>query len=178
MRTTLFFAIVFSFMLSGCTKDITTDEMVDLKKASVPVPAKCSFTTTPDFTLGATLCTPTEMGVAICGGGWMSGHQSHGGKLVTEKSTYRVVNCEFDYMTLQASENIEGSHMVANGDSYHYTGLLNIDVTNGRIWGTVTVTNGTGIFSGATAELTLSGVHNLTTDIATFTCEGFWHFDR
>lgn len=124
MRTTLFFAIVFSFMLSGCTKDITTDEMVDLKKASVPVPAKCSFTTTPDFTLGATLCTPTEMGVAICGGGWMSGHQSHGGKLVTEKSTYRVVNCEFDYLTLQASENIEGSHTVANGDSYSYTATL------------------------------------------------------
>jgi len=91
---------------------------IELKKAKVPIPAKCWTTTVPDFSQGTVLCTPEDFEVEVIKGGWMSGIEAHGGKLDTEKSTWNVLSCEFDYVNLQVIEQIEGKHTVMSGDYF------------------------------------------------------------
>lgn len=172
----LVLAIFFS-----CAKDSLFNENMNMEKSinqAVMVPAKCWFTTIPDLSQDFILCSPEDMGVALLKGGWMKGHLTHGGKLNAELSFYRVISCEFDYMTMKVTESIDGTHTAANGDYYFYTGTLTVDVTNGDLSGTVTVTGGTGRYDGATASLTITGIHNLVTNVATMTGEGLWTFPK
>jgi hypothetical protein len=178
----LVYLLIFAFVItSGCTKDSLSDENVFLKKKStqcVIVPAKCWFTTVPDFSMGFVPCSPVEMEVALLRHGGMKGHLAHGGALITDLSYYNVLGCEFDYMNLTVTENIVGIHTVANGDCYTFTGQIQVDVTNGMLSGTVLVDGGTGRYDGATASLTLTGVHNFETNVATMTGEGLWTFTK
>ncbi len=181
MKKVLFVFTVILVSLIGCNKDIVNDENVLLKKRSgetITVPARCVFTTIPDFSLGYTLCSPPEMEVGILSGGFMEGNISHGGKLISALSNYRVIDCDFNYTELRASENIEGIHTAANGDQYSYIGTIQLDITNGILSGEVIVTGGTGRYEGSTAFLTIAGIHDLSTNIASMTGEGYWTFRK
>ncbi len=179
MKKAVYLLIFVVVIISGCSRDSLTEDNVYLKKRSdlgVIVPAKCWFTTAPDYSLGFILCLPPEMEVSLLGGGWMAGHLTHGGTLISDQSYYRVLNCNFDYLTLTVSESIEGVHTVANGDYYWFTSDLQVNVTNGMLTGTVIVNGGTGRYEGATAMLVINGIHDLQTNVATMTGEGSWTF--
>jgi len=182
-KLNFFFLFVFIVVLiSGCSEFETNNNLLDqentpeLKKAKVPIPAKCWTTTVPDFSQGSVLCTPEYLGVEVVAGGNMSGIEAHGGKLDTEKSTWEVVSCEFDYASSQLIEHIKGKHTVMNGDYFLYTGTLSASLLDGAITGTVIIREGTGKFEGGTAEVTMSGFLDFETSIATMKGEGFWTF--
>lgn len=176
----LFFVIAVLF--SGCSEFETNQDLLnpennlELKKANVPIPAKCWTTTVPDFSQGTVLCTPEEFEVAVLAGGNMSGIEAHGGILDTEKSTWNVISCDFDYENLLIAEYIEGKHTLMNGDYFLYTGVLTLNVTNGEFSGVINVYEGVGRFEGGTAEVAITGMYNFETNVATMQGEGFWVF--
>lgn len=176
----LFFMIAVLF--SGCSEFETSRDLFDqenapeLKKAKVPIPAKCWTTTVPDFTQGTILCIPEIDGVVVVAGGNMSGIEAHGGKLDVEKSTWKVTGCDFDYENLLITEYIEGKHTMMNGDYFLYTGVLTLNVTNGEFSGVINIYEGIGRFEGGTAELAITGMYNFETNVATMQGEGFWDY--
>jgi len=178
----LFFLI--ALLISGCSEIETNQDLLnpgndsELKKAKVPIPAKCWTTTVPDFSQGTISCTPEELGVAVVAGGNMSGIEAHGGKLDTEKSTWEVVSCEFDEVNMKIIEHIEGKHTVMNGDYFLYTGTLSASSPDGAITGTVNIYEGTGKFEGGTAEVSITGILDFQTSVATMKGEGFWVFSE
>jgi len=182
-KLNFFFLFVFIVVLiSGCSEFETNNNLLDqentpeLKKAKVPIPAKCWTTTVPDFTKGTVICTSEYLKLEVVAGGNMSGIEAHGGKLDTEKSTWKVTGSDIDYENLQIVEYIEGKHTVMNGDYFLYTGTLSASLTDGAITGTVNIYEGTGKFEGGTAEVTMSGFLDFETSIATMKGEGFWTF--
>ena len=178
-----FFFVLITVLISGCSEFETSRDLFDqenapeLKKAKVPIPAKCWTTTVPDFTQGTILCIPEIDGVVVVAGGNMSGIEAHGGKLDTEKSTWNVTGCDFDYENLQIVEYIEGKHTMMNGDYFLYTGALKLNVSDGTIAGVVNINEGVGRFEGGTAEVSINGVYDFETDIATMKGKGFWNFN-
>jgi hypothetical protein len=178
-----FFLFVFiGVLISGCSEFETNQDLYspendpELKKAKVPIPAKCWTTTVPDFTQGTVLCTPEGFEVAVLAGGNMSGIEAHGGKLDVEKSIWNVTGCDFDYENLLIAEYIEGKHTMMNGDYFLYTGVLTLNVTNGEFSGVINVYEGVGRFEGGTAEVAITGMYNFETNVATMQGEGFWDF--
>jgi len=173
-----------ALLISGCSEIETNQDLLnpeyntELKMAKVPIPAKCRTTTVPDFSQGTISCTPEELGVAVLAGGNMSGIEAHGGKLDTEKSTWRVTGCDFDSENLQIAEYIEGKHTMMNGDYFIYTGVLTLNVTNGEFSGVINVYEGVGRFEGGTAEVAITGMYNFETNVATMHGEGFWVFSE
>lgn len=176
----LFFVIAVLF--SGCSEIETNQDLLnpendfEFKKAKVPIPAKCWTTTVPDFSQGTILCNPEGFEVEVLAGGNMSGIEAHGGKLDTEKSTWNVTGCDFDYENLLIAEYIEGKHTMMNGDYFLYTGVLTLNVTNGEFSGVINIYEGVGRFEGGTAEVFITGVYDFETNVATMHGEGFWVF--
>jgi hypothetical protein len=180
-----FFLFVFiGVLISGCSEFETNQDLLspenapELKKAKVPIPAKCWTTTVPDFSQGTILCTPEELEVVVLKGGNMSGIEAHGGKLDTEKSTWNVTSCDFDYEKMEIAEYIEGKHTMMNGDYFLYTGILTLNVTNGEFSGVINIYEGVSRFEGGTAELAITGMYNFETNVATMQGEGFWNFSN
>ncbi len=178
-----FFLFVFiGVLISGCSEIETNQDLLnpdndlELKKAKVPIPAKCWLTSIPDFSQPSVLCTPEELKVDAVAGGNMSGHEAHGGKLDTEKSTWEVVSCEFDYENMEITEYITGKHTMMNGDYYNYEGALTVNTVDGAIAGVVNSYGGVGKFEGGTAEVFITGLLDFDTGIATMQGEGFWDF--
>lgn len=177
----LFFMI--ALLISGCSETETSQDLLipgndsELKKAKVPIPAKCWLTSVPDFLQGNVLCTPESFEVAVVAGGAMKGHEAHGGKLDTEKSTWEVVRCDFDYEIMKITEYIEGKHTFMNGDYYFYEGVLSVSIVDGSIDGVVNAFGGVGKFEGGTAEVHIEGTLNFETNVATMKGEGFWIFN-
>ncbi len=173
LLTILFFAI-------GCEKESFTesDELnqIELKKATVKVPMKCWFTTVPDYSLDMIACSPEELEVAVLSGGFIEGHQTHGGKLKTNLSPWTVMNCEFDPVAGVLTGYIEGKNTVANGDYYFYTGVMHIAVANGMLTGSITMDDGVGKFEDVTGDLLITGKSEM--NVATFTAEGFCTFTK
>ncbi|WP_372949542.1 hypothetical protein [Mariniphaga sp.] len=176
----VFFLI--AFLISGCSEFETNQDFLnpennsELKKAKVPIPAKCWITSVPDFSQGSVLCTPGELEVEVLKGGWMSGIEAQGGKLDTEKSIWNVVSCDFDSEKLLVIEHVEGKHTMMRGDYFLYTGTLSLNITNGAIAGVINVYEGVGRFEGGTAEVAITGMYNFETNVATMYGEGFWVF--
>jgi hypothetical protein len=180
-KAVVFLTIIF-FAIS-CEKDFLFTEsdqtdQIELKKATVHVPMKCWFTTVADYSLDMITCSPEEMGVAVLSGGFMKGHATHGGKLKTELSCWRILDCEFDYEQGQMTGYIEGKNTVANGDYYFYTGVLHISVMTGMLSGEIIMDDGVGKFKGVTGNLVIDGVHNFELNEAVFTANGFCTFVR
>jgi hypothetical protein len=72
-----FLFVLIGVLISGCSEIETNQDLLnpgndsELKKAKVPIPAKCWTTTVPDFSQGTVLCTPEEFEVAVVAGGNM-----------------------------------------------------------------------------------------------------------
>lgn len=178
----VFFVAMFLILALGCEKfaDVTPmeSEQLELKKGEIVVPAKCWLTTVLDPTIPFVTCVPEEYGVHIPGGGWMKGHETHGGKLKEELSTWSIPVCYLGPGPDQLTEIVEGTHTVANGDSYFYSGTLTINYVTSALTGEIDINGGTGKYEGATGHLTLTGKQNMELMMATFTGEGFWIFAK
>jgi len=177
--------LILTAFLFGCEKDATLNESNDLdseqialKKAELTLKHKCWLTAVSDLTIPFTPCVPAEYNVQVPGGGWMKGHETHGGKLIMELSTWAITECYLGPGPTQLTEMVEGTHTVANGSYYHYSGTLTVDFTNGDLTGEIDLLGGSGKYEGVTGHLTISGKQNFETLVATFTGEGFLIFPK
>lgn len=144
------------------------------KKTEVVKPATCWFSTIlgPEYIE----CSPTDFGIWLASGGWMTGHDAHGGKLITDLSTWTVNEC-FVVGPGQVRENLTGRNTAANGDYYLYEGYTIADVINGKMTGEVIIIGGVGKYFGVTGKVALSGTLNPGMDV-TFTGEGYLSFPK
>jgi hypothetical protein len=174
-------------LLAGCEREnkfFEPEEIpdgyfnLDLKKAEISKQHKGWFTTQADFSKPFTICAPAEYGVELPGSGWMEGHETHGGKLVTELSTWTITSCYLGPGPSELTEIVEGKHTLARGDYYVYHGSITVDSTNGHLEGEIFITSGTGMYENVTGYVKLDGLQNFKTLQATFTAVGYMNFSK
>jgi len=113
---------------------------------------------------GLTVCTPPAdptNGIPLithARTGWLQGNQSHGGRLITEQSTWVISDCNTSFSNGINTSHITGENTVANGDSYFYTCIMEVNIYSTDVLLYITVTGGTGRFENATGFATLTGV--------------------
>lgn len=167
----------------GCQKENAFQEAEKALKedwgrgpAGVTVPATTWFTTVPDYTLEVIVCSPVEIGIGVLEGGFMKGHQTHGGRLQTMKSPWQINSCEIHMEEGYMTGYIAGKITVSSGDYYHYTGVINTSIMDGSVWGTISVDGGTGRYKNAKGEFELNGYYDFEANEASFQGEGYFTF--
>jgi hypothetical protein len=101
---------------------------------------------------------------------FMSGNATHLGNL-NASSFLHHDDCNVDVSTLLLTNHVSGHLVAANGDWIEYAGQDTVNIynfatgegPNGPIYGTWTITGGTGKFNGATGSFTISGLVDFTT---------------
>lgn len=158
MKLTTFLLAFSLVLLSGCAKDALDDENGDLKKAKVPIPMKAWFCMNPDFTqpLVHIEGLPDEPAYYLPGGGFISGHATHMGELITELCPSRIFDAVFDPSTGLVSYKTEGTITGDNGDHYAFTGIA-FNNPDGTFYGTINMFDGTGKFKGMTGTVEMTG---------------------
>jgi len=162
----LTFALV---LLSGCAKDILNDENADLKKATVPIPMKAWFCSTPNPDLPPIHIAnlPDVPGNYFPGGGFISGHATHCGEVIASKSPSVIKQIYFDVAHYIATGEMrivmknEGRITAANGDSYRFKSTAYVSmadkIENMTFTGPVYMDDGTGKFEGMTGTVEMTG---------------------
>jgi len=157
MKTLKILLVLVSVILSGFAKDSQRTEagvVKSLKFDGVII-------TNPSAEL--TVCTPPAGSgiptIAHSRTGWLQGNQTHGGKLITEQSTWELFSCNTDFTTKLNTSQIEGVNTVANGDSYSFTCIMTVNIITNDVILNVDVTGGVGKFEGVTGQMTLTGFH-------------------
>lgn len=159
MKTLKILLVLAAVILSGFSRNSQKTE----KGVTVPFKFDGIIITNPSA--GYTICTPPADPskniplIAHARTGWLQGHQSHGGQLITEKSTYTIISCNTNFTTGTNTAMIEGVNTVANGDTYTYTSRMEVNIGSKDLILFITLTGGTGRFEGATGYATLTGVH-------------------
>ncbi len=180
MKKVVFALMTVILFTISCEKESFTEsdptDQVELKKATVKVPFKGWYSLVPDASVGTVVCSPEEMGIERLAGGFMQGHETHGGKLKTELSIWKNTGCDFNPELYRLTICVEGRHTVANGDYYFYTGILYTNVADGTITGEIIMDDGVGKYEGVKAKLSITGFHNLETGESAFTTEGYCIF--
>jgi len=156
MKTLKILSVFVIVILSGFSKDLQrTDE-------GVVKPVKFDGMIITNSASGATVCTP--MGdpypyIAHARTGWLQGNQSHGGKLITERSTWEIFSCNTDLSTGLNTSQIAGVNTVANGDSYSFTCTMIVNIFTNEVILNINFTGGVGKFEGVTGQMSLTGIH-------------------
>jgi len=171
MKTLKILLLVVAVILSGFAKDSQTGKT----ETGVVVPLKFRGATIPDYSSGWTVCTPVESGAAIVRSGWMQGHQTHGGVLIPEMSTWVITSCTAVGTTTISVAN--GTITVANGDSYFLNAIMVINHSTFEVSCDITINDGVGRFEGVTGELTLNGFLD-SNIVVTWSGEGFLNFPK
>lgn len=155
MRKLKILLVLFAVVFSGFSKDLQGP------KTGVTVPFKFDgVIITNDAT--ETVCTPAGAPypyIAHARTGWLQGNQSHGGRLITELSTWTIFSCNTDFTTKINTSMVEGVNTVANGDSYSFTCTMLTNILNMEMVLYISITGGTGRYDGATGLITLTGVN-------------------
>jgi len=178
MRTLKILLVLVAVILSGFSRDSQTNENVFLKKrtgAEVVVPLKYWGGTIPDLSSGRTPCTPEAYGASIVSAGWLQGHQTHGGKLIPELSTWEIPSCTFT--GTESISQCTGTITVANGDSYNFSAIMVINPFTTVVTANVTINDGVGRFEGVTGQMTLNGTLG-SGAVVTWSGEGFLIFPK
>jgi hypothetical protein len=179
MKTLQILLVIAFVIISGFSKDSQTDENVFLKKGtdkSVTVPMKVWATTIDNNSIPRVDCSGYP-DMSHTGGGWLQGHQTHGGRFITSQSTWIITDCEtVGYIN---TSHISGTNTVANGDSYDY--ICTMDVVLAAtppfmLTLYINITGGTGRFEGATGYVECHGYHD--GQVITFTGEGTITFQK
>ena len=156
MRTLKILLVLVAVLLSGFSRDSQRTE------AGVTKTVKFDGVIITNPSAGLTVCNPVEAPyptIAHSRTGWLQGHQSHGGKLITELSTWELSSCNTNFTTMLNTAQIEGVVTVANGDSYFYTCIMTVNLITKAVILNITVTDGVGIYEGATGEIMMTGIH-------------------
>ena len=161
MRTLKILLVLVAVILSGFSRDSQRTE------TGVTVPQKFKGTIILNPSAGLTVCTPLSIPgqefpptIAHSRTGWLEGNQTHGGKLITELSTWEIFSCDTDFTTMLNTSQVEGVNTVANGDAYSYTCTMITNIVSKTVTIYVTATGGTGRFEGVSGQVTLKGIHS------------------
>src|SRR5512135_2992717 len=121
MKTLRILVVLLAVILSGFSKDsLRTD-------TGVIKPMKFDGVIITNPSAGLTVCTPVGEPypfIAHSRTGWLKGHQTHGGKLITELSTWEISSCSTNFSSGLNTSQITGVNTVANGDSYTFTCIM------------------------------------------------------
>jgi hypothetical protein len=156
MKTLKILLVLVAVILSGFSRDSQRTE------AGVTKTVKFDGVIITNPSAGLTVCTPLGAPyptIAHSRTGTLMGHQTHGGKLITELSTWELSSCNTDFTTMLNTAQIEGVVTVANGDSYSYTCIMTVNLVTQAVILNITVTGGVGIYEGATGEIMMTGIH-------------------
>jgi hypothetical protein len=170
MRTFKILLLLVAVILSGFSRDSQTDENVILNngtKDEVVVPLKIWCVTIPLGPLN--LCGQASYGK-------VQGHQTHGGNLIPGLSEWTITGCAFKPPILQSI--LFGTNTVANGDSYDWTGYMEIDVSSKNVIFDVEINCGTGRFEGVQGYAHLTGPIDLVSRVINFKGEGKLTFPK
>ena len=159
MKTLKILLVLAAVILSGFSRDSQRTE------AGVVKTMKFDGVIITNPSAGLTECTP--MGkpypyIAHSRTGWLQGHQSHGGKLITEQSTWELSSCNTDFSNMINTSQIEGRVTVANGDLYSFICIMEVNIVTNDVKLYVTVTGGEGKFEGVTGQMMMTGIHTDT----------------
>lgn len=172
MRTLKILFVLVAVVLSGFSRDSQT---VRTGKWIV-VPLKFSGVVLPDDGRERIPCLPVEYGIAHSRFGFLQGHQTHGGELITEQSTWEIISCSTDLATGINTSQCVGVNTVSNRDTYNYYATMLINIVTQDVTMNVTVSGGTGRFEGVTGEATFSG--KFVGHTIPCTGEGFMSFPK
>ena len=156
MKTLKILLMIVAAILSGFAGDSQRTE------AGVTKTVKFEGVIITNPSAGLTVCTPVGdpyPTIAHSRTGTLKGHQTHGGRLITELSTWELTSCNTDLTSMLNTAQIEGVVTIANGDSYSYTCIMTVDLVTQSVILNITVTGGVGIYQGATGQMTFTGVH-------------------
>lgn len=155
MRILKIFLVFLAVVFSGFSKDSQGS------KTGVTVPFKFDgVIITNDAT--ETVCTPKGAPypyIAHARTGWIQGNQTHGGRLITEESTWTIFSCNTDFGKKINTSLVEGVNTVANGDKYFYTCTMLTNIVTMEIVLYLNITGGTGRYEGSAGLITLTGVN-------------------
>jgi len=175
MKTLRILLVLVAVILSGFSRDSQRTG------AGVVVPFKFDGVIITNPSAGLTECTPAAVPgqipyIAHSRTGWLKGNQTHGGKLITEQSTWEIFSCNTNFTTMLNTSQIEGVNTVANGDSYFYTCIMIVNIATNAVTLNITVTGGVGRFDGVTGQAEFTGVH--TESGIPVSGEGFMSFPK
>lgn len=156
MKTLKILLVLVAVVLSGFSRDSQRTE------AGVVKTVKFDGVIITNPSAGLTVCAPVGAPyptIAHSRTGMLKGHQTHGGKLITELSTWELSSCNTDFATMLNTAQIEGVVTVANGDSYSYNCIMTVNLVTQAVILNITITGGVGIYEGATGQMTFTGIH-------------------
>ena len=169
MKTLIYLFAIVMLLFAGCAKDEMFDETPDLKKAKVPVPMKADFCMAPNMQAGFILIVgldPASPDSYLPKEGWISGHATHMGEIIMEKSPTKFISAEVTSTGVKALS--EGKITAANGDSYLFT-ATSYSFPDKPFTGEVYMYNGTGKFEGMTGTVIMTGSGSCWTAEGTMT---------
>jgi hypothetical protein len=173
MKTLKILLVLVAVILSGFAKDSQRTE------AGVTKTVKFDGVIITNPSAGLTVCTPVGAPyptIAHSRTGTLKGYQTHGGKLITELSTWEIFSCSTDFTTGLNTSQIAGVNTVANGDSYSFTCIMIVNIVTNDVILNINVTGGVGKFEGVTGQMTLTGIH--TESGIPVSGEGFLSFPK
>lgn len=163
-----FIAIVSLAMLFGCSKDILTDENLELKKAKVPIPLKGETCMVPDseeriLVHFGSPDGPIVPDATVVKYTTLYGNMTHLGKIGEESWMEGREGAYIDAVAYAEGQTIvvatyDARIFAANGDYIDIVSNIRIDRSNQSITGENTITGGSGRFENVTGTSTLSGV--------------------
>jgi len=159
MKTLKILLVLVAVILSGFSRDSQTGKT----ETGVTKTVKFKGVIITNPSAGLTVCTPAGPGIptiAHSRTGTLQGYQTHGGKLITELSTWEISSCNTNFTTMLNTAQIEGVVTVANGDSYSYTCTMTVNLVTNAVILNISVTSGVGIYEGATGEIMMTGIHS------------------
>jgi hypothetical protein len=156
MKTLKILLVLVAVILSGFSTESREHE------TGVVKPMKFDGVIITNPSSGATVCTPAGDPypyIAHARTGWLQGNQTHGGKLITERSTWEISSCSTDFTTGLNTSQITGVNTVANGDSYTFTCTMIVNIFTNDVILNINFTGGVGKFEGVTGQMSLTGIH-------------------
>jgi len=172
MKTLKVLLVIAFVIFSGFSIDSQADVNGILNKGTkdeVVVPLKIWCVTVPNLVSGLNKCGQAPTGL-------VQGHQTHGGNLIPEQSTWEITDCSFSYPVLNSV--LSGTNTVANGDSYDWTGTMEINVQDKNVTLDIEISGGNGRFEDAEGMCSLTGTIDLITRVINFEGEGYIIFTK
>lgn len=170
MKKILFSFLSILFLLFGSCKDEDVLQF-NLNKPETPelVEMQMMFLSEPDSTIPIKVFEIEEIGTyKLPNGGYLDGYSSVTGAVSTSKSYFILSNCSIDPYKNEITSNLTGEITSKEGDSFKYSGIITIVLSNSKFSGTMTINEGTGDLSKIKGSISITGKIDLKT------CKSIW----